>query len=572
MISCKHILVASGALLLASCADGQPSDGGHDHAAMQAGQRTEAPAPNFASETSQYTCPMHPHYISTDPDGTCPICGMDLVPVAASGQASGSGVVVSPEMIQTMGVRTTTVRREDWDGNLRAFGRVEPNARLSTTVASRLEGWIEGLTVRAEGDAVRRGQRLYSIYAPDLIAGQKELLASIEIGNERRIASVRQRLKSRGMQQSLIERLSESRELIERVPVYAETAGIVTDITVRDGDYLKPGDPLMTLQSYDTVWVIASVAETDLPKVQLGMPAQLRFDSAPDATGTAVVDYIYPTLERTTRTADIRLTVENAEGLLRPGAYADIIFQLDDETDAGSILTVPTQAVLRDSSGAHVILSTGEGRFESRAVNVGRSEGGRTEILGGLNEGETIVSSGQFMLDSEANLRAGFASLSGRDFTPQTPLSDLPVDAAALGQIDHIVDAGLYFHEALIDGYDIDPYFLDPTIKIVEVLEGRFGRSTLAPILEESQSALEQAQARLTRENLTLSLERLVEALEPWLIEGNPSHYRAKGLNLFREDDTDRLWLQESALPANPYSTSGSQRISWPSPQAETER
>ena len=151
--------------------------------------------------------------------------------------------------------------------------------------ASRLEGWINGLTVRAEGDIVRRGQRLYSIYTPDLIAAQKDYLASLQIGNERRIASVRQRLKSKGMQESLIERLTETREVIERMPVYAESAGVVTELMVRDGDYLKPGDPVVKLQAYDKVWVIASVPESDLPSMTIGKTCLLYTSPSPrDAT------------------------------------------------------------------------------------------------------------------------------------------------------------------------------------------------------------------------------------------------------------------------------------------------
>ncbi|MGJ8560334.1 MAG: efflux RND transporter periplasmic adaptor subunit [Litorimonas sp.] len=565
MTPLKKTLLLSSIIVLTACAEDKiAGNDGHNHAAMQAGQRAAAPEGDTLDQASQYTCPMHPHYISDDPNGTCPICGMDLVPVPQSGSATGSGIVVSSDMIQTMGIRTTTVRKIIWDENLRVFGRVEPNARLRTSVASRLEGWVDELMVRAEGDIVRRGQRLYTIYAPDLISAQKDLLLSLSIGNERRIASVKQRLKSRGMQDSLIDRITETRELIERVPVYAESAGTVTEINVRDGDYLKPGTPLMTLQSYDQVWIIASVPESDLPKIKLGMQAKLRFDSAPNSAGLGTIDYIYPTLDTRTRTADVRLTLDNSNGVLRPGAYADIAFLLQDPVASDATLSVPTRAVLRDSRGSHVILSVGEGRYISRNVSVGRSEAGRTEILAGLTEGETIVSSGQFMLDSEANLQSGFSSGLEEAFDEKTPLAALPVDASTLGQIDHIVDAGLYFHEALIDGYDVDPYFLDPTIKLIEGLEGRFGGSKLSSILQESQTVLVQAKSQTDRDGLKDSLSRLMRALEPWLIDGNPSHYQAKGLRFFNDTETGQLWLQEGGLPANPYSNGQAILIEWP--------
>jgi len=445
MTQFKFALILSSALILAACepASKSPSalEAGHDHAAMQAGQSQSSKMDMPTEEVSSYTCPMHPHYIATDPNGGCPICGMDLVPVTTEAKG-GSGVSVSPEMLQTMGIRTAVVSVSDFNQALRAYGTVEPNTRLESMAASRLEGWISGLTVRAEGDRVRRGQRLYSIYTPDLIAAQKDYLASLQIGNARRIASVRQRLISKGMQESLVDRLSETRELIERVPVYAENSGVVTQLMVRDGDYLKPGDPILQLQAYDKVWVIASVPESDLPKMDIGKTANLNFESAPDAAKSGKVDYIYPTIDPKTRTA----RVDNSSGSLRPGAYADIVFEANDTETSASQLSIPSQAILRDSRGAHVIVALGEGRFEPRDVSIGTSVRGRTEILSGLKEGERIVASGQFMLDSETNLREGFTKLSApiSNFDATTPLSELPIDAATLSQIDHMVDIAHY--------------------------------------------------------------------------------------------------------------------------------
>ena len=178
----------------------------------------------------RFTCPMHPHYIATDPDGTCPICGMDLVPFQgeSAGAPSDGAVSVAPEMIQTMGVRTAPAEHAPFVRSVRAFGNVDTDERLETVSASRLEGWIEDLSVRAEGDSVRAGTLLYSVYSPELIAAQKDYLASLQIGNDNRIAAVRQRLRSVGMQPAAIERLTETREVVERVPVYAEATGTVS--------------------------------------------------------------------------------------------------------------------------------------------------------------------------------------------------------------------------------------------------------------------------------------------------------------------------------------------------------
>ncbi|MEZ5984598.1 MAG: efflux RND transporter periplasmic adaptor subunit [Hyphomonas sp.] len=560
-----------------------------------------------AEETAQYTCPMHPHYISTDADGSCPICGMDLVPVSGNGGNAGrgeilyykhpmgqpdtspvpkkdsmgmdyipvyadevaeTGIVVSPEMIQTMGVRTVPAEVTPFGGTLRAFGTVESNERLENVSVARLEGWIEDLTIRAEGETVRPGALLYRVYSPDLIAAQKDLLASLTIGNETRIAAVRQRLRSLGMPERAIGRLVDTREIMERVPVYAEAGGTVAALEVREGDYIAPGTPVLRLQSYSGVWVMASVPESDLPRLDTGLPVQLSFPSAPEAQGEGVIDYIYPTIDPQTRTARVRIEVDNASGYLRPGAYADISMQLS----GGERLSVPTEAILRDSSGAHVILALGEGRFAGRAVRTGVSANGRTEIIDGLIEGEQVVASGQFLLDSEVKLREGLSRFEGPSAMtagPDTPLSELPVDATTLAQIDHFTDMALYFHEALTDGYRIDPYFVDPALALGETLRTRFADTKLVPIIDEAEAALRAAKAASEGDALAVELARLMEALEPWLLEGAPVHYREAGLSLFRDAGTGRLWLQEGGTARNPYGDTDAMRIGWPDPMAE---
>ena len=521
----------------------------------------------------RFTCPMHPHYIATDPDGTCPICGMDLVPVQApAAAAEGDGIIaVAPEMIQTMGVRTAPAEHVPFRRTVRAFGNVDTDERLETVVASRLEGWIEDLTVRAEGDSVRVGELLYRVYSPELIAAQKDYLASLQIGNDNRIAAVRQRLRSVGMQPAAIERLTETAEVIERVPVYAESTGTVSRLDIREGDYVKPGTPILRLQSYTDVWVIAAIPEADLSLIEDGLRVALSFPSAPQAPAEGHVDYIYPTIDPHTRTAEVRIVVDNTAGLLRPGAYADVRFELGSDE---ALLSVPSEAILRDSRGAHVIVSLGGGRFAGRAVDTGQSADGRTAILRGLAEGEPVVTSGQFLLDSEVSLRGGLARLEAPPAVvagPETPLSELPIDARTLAEIDHLVDMALYFHEALIDDYRIDPYFVDPALMLGDTLRARFANTRLVPILENAQAALRAAKESAAGEPLAGDLASLVAALETWLLEGAPAHYDDAGLTLYLEDETGRLWLQLGDAPANPYGTNSATVVEWPDPMAGME-
>lgn len=528
-------------------------------------------AASTATNAARYTCPMHPHYISTDPDGQCPICGMDLVP-AAGDAAADNTVSVSPDMIQTMGIRTVTVEPFTFTTAFRAFGTVEANERLASTVSARIDGWVNALSIRAEGDVVRRGQWLYSLYAPDMIAAQKDYLASLQIGNARRIEAVKQRLISKGFTPGLITQLTNSGTAIERIPVYANDAGVVTRLSVRDGDYVAAGAPIMALQRYDSVWIMADVQESTLPQIMLGTTARLRFDSAPRLRLTGVVDYIYPALNVATRTAKIRISVDNPDGVLRAGAYADIVFDTPKSTPDTPALSVPQGAVLRSSDGARVITALGGGRFEPRAVTTGQTAAGRTEILSGLREGDRVVASGQFMLDSEANLRGGLSKLSAPrlDYDAQTPLADLPMSSDSLLDIDHIIDMTLYFHEALIDGYRIDPTFLDPALQRIAALERRYAGSMLSPILSQSKTAITGAKTAQTPAALRDALSGLMQGLDPWLSIGAPTHYKDKGLIRYRDSDTQQMWLQEGNLPANPYSSARADEIAWPMTRRES--
>ena len=507
--------------------------------------------PSMSQEIAKYTCPMHPHYISTDADGICPVCGMDLVPARLS-QAPLSApkdIQVSEGMLQTMGVRVAEVKKTALSRKIRAFGNVQANTRREVVSASRLEGWIENLAVTAEGDTVAQGQLLYQIYSPELVAAQKDFLASLNIGNKNRINATEQRLRSLGMQLTAIASLREKRELLERIPVYAEDSGIVQSLEAREGAYVKPGDIVLKLQSYIDVWVIASIVEQDINDVVSGIPVRLNFPSAPSAPATGIVDYVYPTIDPVTRTLKVRIVVKNEQGVLRPGAFADVAF----EVERGESLTIPSEAVLYDSLGSHVIISLGEGKFRSRKIQIGSTTEGRTEITAGLNESERVVVSGQFMLDSEANLREGFAKLAPSTSLLNIPLSELSLDTNDIALIDHFVETAIYFHEALIDQYDIDPNYLSSTITAGDILSKKFPNTRLQTKIVKMQQVLLDVQNTDDGNSLASQLALLTQALSPWLLQEMPTHYHALGIRLYQDVESGHYFIQQGDSPSNPY-------------------
>ena len=526
--------------------------------------------PSMSQEIAEYTCPMHPHYISTDADGICPVCGMDLVAARLS-QAPLSApkdIQVSEGMLQTMGVRVAEVKKTALSRKIRAFGNVQANTRREVVSASRLEGWIENLAVTAEGDTVARGQLLYQIYSPELVAAQKDFLASLNIGNKNRIDATEQRLRSLGMQLTAIASLREKRELLERIPVYAEDSGIVQSLEARDGAYVKPGDIVLKLQSYIDVWVIASIVEQDINDVVSGIPVRLNFPSAPSAPATGIVDYVYPTIDPVTRTLKVRIVVKNEQGVLRPGAFADVAF----EVERGESLTIPSEAVLYDSLGSHVIISLGEGKFRSRKIQIGSTTEGKTEITAGLNESERVVVSGQFMLDSEANLREGFAKLAPSTSLLNIPLSELSLDTNDIALIDHFVETAIYFHEALIDQYNIDPNYLSSTITAGDILSKKFPNTRLQTKIVKMQQVLLDVQNTDEGHSLASQLALLTLALSPWLLQEMPTHYHALDIRLYQDVESGHYFIQQGDSPSNPYGPGAVRNIILPakSPPEQT--
>lgn len=522
----------------------------------------EPVAAEATPEGAKWTCPMHPHYISDDP-GSCPICGMDLVKLETPGSAQGqtrpqdrSPITIAPETMQNMGVRIAKAEKTKFGRIIRSFGRIEENERLQTELTARLEGWIEDLRIRAVGDQVKKGDLLFTLYAPEYIVSQRDLVDALKGRDRTRIESIKTRLRAFGMQDRAIGQLEKVRTPFEFVPFYAERDGTVAMIKLRPGSYVKRGTMMTRIQDYSQVWLMVSVSEKDLSFIQVGTPARITFPNIPGREIFARVEYVYPTVDAQTRTGQVRLVIDNPHGELRPGAYADVAFDVETKER----LAVPTEAILKSGAGRYVVASLGRGRFEPRAVTTGLTTERWTEVSGEVASGDDIVVSGQFLIDSESALRESFQKLQRL----QLPLSLLKLDQTQFAMIDHMVDAALYIHEALTDGYDIDPKQLDPAIEVKTFLWPAFQHTRLAFVMTDAVTALESAKAARTESELKSALAQLVAALKPWLLEGAPQHYKKKDVTLYMDHGKDRLWLQMSGPPANPYGSGHAMKVDWP--------
>lgn len=519
----------------------------------------------------QWTCPMHPHYIATE-FGACPICGMDLVEQASDGALTGEEadgrtiVTVAPEVMQNMGVRLAKAETSTFGRNVRSFGIVRDNERLRTEITARVEGWIEKLHVTAVGDDVSEGQTLFDLYSPQLIVAQNDFQRSSK--SDRQTGRALGQLRSFGVQAPALAMISERQQPMETVPFFAPRGGTISELALADGTYVKRGMMLAKIQDYSSVWLIVSVQESDLGFISKSTKANVSFPNLPDRAVQATVDYIYPTIDPQTRTGQVRLVLDNPDGRVRPGSYADVVFEVGSEQR----VAVPSEAVLRSEQGKYVIASLGQGRFEPRPIETGLVTGRWTEVTGGVATGDDIVVSGQFLLDSESALRESFRKLERL----QLPLSLLDLTDTQFAMIDHMVDAALYMHEALVDGYDIDPVFLDPAISVRDLMWPRFKNTKLAFVLDDAVAAMKQAQAAKAESEVQAALSDLAAALRPWLLSGAPDHYRSKNVALYKETDGNRVWLQVTGGPINPYSRAQGVLVPYPAPapgvaEAETE-
>ncbi|BCM24390.1 efflux RND transporter periplasmic adaptor subunit [Methyloradius palustris] len=358
-----------------------------------------------------------------DKPGKSPFMDMQLIPKYAEDAGSDNGVSIPSNTQQNLGMRIESVIMMDFGDDLTAVGRVEPDERGYYAVQTRIPGFVERLLVRAVGDPVRKGQKIAEIYAPELLAAQQEYLALSDLEpiaeGEVLKQAARNRLKLLGMTEGEIATISKNHQSSPRFGVYAPASGVVTELSVKEGAQSMMGTPLMQINDLSTVWLIAEIPERDASRVILGSAAEVRLQASSNQVLKGKVGYLYPMLDDTSRTLRVRIELANSGNQLRPGMYADV--RLSGMSH--SALAVPSESVISTGQRKVVIVKETHG-FRPVEVITGQESHGHTEITQGLSEGEQVVSSGQFLIDSEASLSGVLARLSKQDATPPANMQD----------------------------------------------------------------------------------------------------------------------------------------------------
>ncbi|UCV21640.1 efflux RND transporter periplasmic adaptor subunit [Ferribacterium limneticum] len=356
--------------------------------------------------------------------------GMDYIPVYEGEDegAGDSGLKISAEKIQKMGVKAEPAKLQVLDKNVRASGRVEIDESRSYTVTAKFEGYIERLHVNTTGQPVGRGQPLFEVYSPELVSAQREYAIAAqgvgklnEAGGEAQSAmkqladSSLQRLRNWDISDEQIKALAHSGNAKRTLTFRAPVAGIVSEKKAVQGMRFMPGEMLYQIADLSSVWVLADVFEQDITAVNLGQKAKIRINAYPGEVFEGRIAYVYPTLKAETRTVPVRIELANPKGRLKPAMFAEVEIPV---AGAASVVTVPNSAVIDSGNKQVVIVQLAEGRFEPRAVKLGARGGEFVQVLEGVKEGEMVVSSANFLIDAESNLKAALGGMQKADGAP----------------------------------------------------------------------------------------------------------------------------------------------------------
>jgi len=367
-----------------------------------------------------WVAPMDPTYRKDKP-GKSPM-GMDLVPVYEDqeGQEEKDIVKISPAVVNNLGVEITKVKRQNLARMVNTVGYVTVDENNIEHIHTYTDGWIKEQKVKTTGEMVTEDQLLMTLYSPTLNNAQEELLLALKTNNKALIEAGKKKLLTLGMAASQINQLISTRKLMDRVNIFASQSGIVSKINVREGQYVKPDTELLSIEDLSQIWIIAEVFEYQTDWIKNNQPAIATLPYLPGKTWQGIVDYVYPRLNPKTHTLRVRLTFPNPDLALKPNMYANV--KIISKTIRNA-LAIPKLALIRTGEGDRVVLALGKGRFKAQPVKIGIESGDYYQILSGLKEEENVVTSAQFLIDSESNMKAAINRLEANKET-ELPVSE----------------------------------------------------------------------------------------------------------------------------------------------------
>jgi Cu(I)/Ag(I) efflux system membrane fusion protein len=394
--------------------------------------------PKAEPQKEEYYCPMHPQQKSDKP-GNCPICSMKLVKVEPhpmeTAQPASAAIFISPERQQLIGVTTVAVAARPLVKQIRAAGKVAMDETRITHIHTKVSGFVEEVFVDFVGKAVKRGEPLFTIYSPDLVATQEEYLLAlrssgilkdsafpwISNGSKNLVEAAGRRLRLWDISEEEIQQLEKEGKPKRALTVFSPVGGVVTErAAYHHGKSVTPEMDLYTIVDLSTVWVLGQVYESELPYIRVGQTVRVELPYAGSMKGrSAKVAFVSPTLDPQTRTASVRVELSNADLSLRPDAFVNFLVRVD----LGSPLVVPSDAVIDTGAEQYVFVDKGQGYFEPRSVKRGAEADGYSGIESGLKAGERVVTAANFILDSESRLKGAFANMGAPSTRPAPALS-----------------------------------------------------------------------------------------------------------------------------------------------------
>jgi len=336
--------------------------------------------------------------------------GMELTPVYPDeGQATDQNTVrISPTLVNNLGVRISPVTQGNFAKRIEAIGYIAPDENKISHIHTYADGWVKKMFVKAVGDVVKKDQVVLQLYSPILVNAQEEYLIAAGSGDPSLAEASIKKMQALHISDQQIQQLKTTKKASQLIDIYPHQDGVVTELNVREGMHVTPDTQMMSIVDLSSIWMIAEIYEDQESSVKVGEVAEARISAFPGKTWTGEVEYIYPQLDPTTRTLKVRFHFTNPDGILKPNMYANVFLLSEPKPNT---LSIPLEALIRSSEGDRVIVSLGNGRFQARSVTVGMESGERIEIISGLKAGERVVSSGQFLIDSETNLKPGLERL-----------------------------------------------------------------------------------------------------------------------------------------------------------------